>query len=575
MPKAFPKRWFASGILLVYLLQTLPAVAIEAPPTVASVTVVGSQVPVNLTTQAGRPFNAGFVAHDVHELWATGRFDDIRVEAVQVNSRINLRFLVKESSKRSLREIRIEPNSFGLHPKVLDGAPVNALRAHEIALEARKQLNEEGYVNARVEENIVPVSRHAADLHLTVHAGKPVDVNGVEFLGSPALEIRELRGALRSLRIRRVLPGIPGLWKGWRMLPAYSPEAVESDLNHLRSLYISRGYYDAVVRLDEAAIEGRAARIRIDIQSGQHYRTSDLTVNGGAQQPARHVRPENLCPCLLAARRDAENKGVLDFSALLTVRRLNPGTATLTADIEQGLPYRVGRIEFQGNHHYTDSAVRRSFQLDEGQPLDRQRLRNSLSRLNQSMQFEPVDEHSVTIRENEGTGTADVLVQLTEHKSRAWSISGPVGPASVAGPLQGSLSSRLPPWGKGLLELSTYSASISLIAFAHPLIPLLATSTKRFLPVLSLQRPFTPGEGWLSGFMIAPQLGWQLPALNYGIVQLQHRLRPPAVEPELPVAVTLPRGTSALICEQPRPRLAAWRSIAVIAVRFLSVISSL
>ncbi|MBZ5594092.1 MAG: hypothetical protein LAP39_17770 [Acidobacteriia bacterium] len=566
MPKCSPKRRLAGSILPFYLLLALPAFAIEPPAIVTSVAVVGARVPVNLTTQAGQPYDDRRIARDVHELWASGPVDDVRVETVPATGGLAVRFLVTESPRLSLHEIRIEPSSFGLHPRLIEGTPVNALRAHEIALEARKQLNAEGYINARVDENLVPISSHTADLHLTVQPGKPVDVKEIEFRGDPDLQVGELRRALRSLRIRRVL--------GWRLFPAYSPEALESDLNRLRSLYISRGYFDASVRSDGAEIEGRAARIRIDIQSGPRYRTSDLTVTG-TRPDTRHVPPETLCPCLLAAKRDAEREGILDFSARLNVRRLDRETATLTASVEQGTSYRVGRIEFTGNHHYTDSAVRRNFLLDEGQPLDRQMLRTSLARLNQTLQFEPLDENGLSLQPHPETGIADLFVHLTERKSRAWSISGPVGPASLAGPLAASLSSRLPPWGKGLLELSTYSVSISLIAFSHPLIPLLAASSGRFRPVLALQRPFTPGEGWKSGFMIAPQIGWRQAALAYAFTQIEQRLRPPALEPELPITVERPQGAATLICESPKLRFAAWRNSVVLAVRFLTAISSL
>ena len=106
-----------------------------------------------------------------------------------------------------------------------------------------------------------------------------------------------------------------------------------------------------------------------------------------------------------------------------------------------------------------------------------------------------------------------------------------MGPLSIAGPLQASLSSRLPACGSGLLELLTYTASFSIVAFAHPVLPFLAIASKGpVMPVLAVQRPFTPGEGWMSGFAIAPQLGWQRTARGYATTQIQQRLLPNAPE---------------------------------------------
>ena len=234
MPNGSPKCRIAGSVLALHLFACLPVLAIDPPAMVKSVAVAGSSVPVNLTTQAGRPYDAGLVANDVHALWATGRFDDIYVEAGPAAGGLAVRFLVTESPNLRLHEIRIEPSSFGLHPRLVAGTPLNARLAHEIALEARRQLRAEGYINARVDEKLVPISRHTADLHLSVHPGKPIDVQEIEFRAGTALDARELRGALRYLRIRRVF--------GWRMAPVYSPEALESDLNRLRSVYTSKGY---------------------------------------------------------------------------------------------------------------------------------------------------------------------------------------------------------------------------------------------------------------------------------------------------------------------------------------------
>ena len=517
------------------LLRSFPSFA--GTIAVKSVALVGTRFPVKLTTQAGQPFDARVVESDVRKLWATGRFDDIQVESNDDADGTAIVFRVREARPLRLREIHIEPNNFGLHPKIAAGMPINPLRAHEIAMEARKRLNAEGYFHAKVDATLAPVPPGEVDLHLTVHAGLPVDLKSVEFQGEPGLRIRELRGALRAARIRRVFPPIPGIWAGWRLFPAYYEPALDEDFARLRSLYLSKGYFDANVRLRNVEIDGKAARLNILVQSGPRY------PNAGTA---------NLCSCLIAARRDAERQGILDFSARLD--------ATLSAHVSEGAPYPVGRIEFTGNHRFSDSAVRRNMLLDEGAPLDRTLLRQSIARINRTGWFDPVGESAIAIRTDPATGLADMTIALTERQHRAWSISGPVGPFSIAGPLQASLSSRLPAWGSGLLELSTYTASFSLVAFAHPLLPFLAVASKGpVLPVLAIQRPFTPGEGWLSGFAIAPQLGWQRTALGYATAQIQQRLLPNAPEEELPVTVERPQGETALICDPPKPRFANLR----------------
>jgi len=536
----------------IFIAITLALPALADATKVKSVTIVGTHVPVTLATQAGRPIDAQIVESDLRKLWATGRFDDIQVESRDVVDGFALVFRVHETPPLRLRKIHIEASSFGLHPKVAAGTAITPLRAHEIAVEAQKRLNTEGYLHAKVDTTLVPVSSDQVDLRLTVHPGQPVDLKHVEFQGDLGLRPRELRSALRAARIRRVLPPIPGIWAGWRLFPAYYEPALDGDLARLRSLYLSRGYLDAIVRLGDVEISGKTAKLNILVQSGPQYQ------NAGTA---------NLCSCLMAARRDAERRGILDFSATLD--------ATLTAQVAEGPSYRVGRIDFTGNHRFSDSSIRRNMLLDEGAPLNRVLLRKSIARVNRTGWFDPIGESAVAIHTDPSTGLADVTVRLTERQHRAWSISGPVGRPSIAGPLQASLSSRLPAWGSGLFELSTYTASFSLVAFAHPLLPFLAIASKRpVLPVLAIQRPFTPGEGWMSGFFIAPQIGWQRTALGYGITQIQQRLLPRltgdgALDDELQAPVRRPQGETVLMCDPPKPRLRNVRRASALVLRLL------
>ncbi len=303
-----------------------------------------------------------------------------------------------------------------------------------------------------------------------------------------------------------------------------------------------------------------------------------VQAEGGARGRSR-----DLCAALFAERRDAESRGIIDFSAQLNVQRTDDGpeenpTATLRAEVDRGQPYRIRRIDFAGNKHYTDAFVRRNLLLDEGDLLDPLLLRKSMVRLNRNAAFEPITEANFTIRTAEESGEATIVIQLVERKHNSWRLSGPVGPASIGGPLTASITSRLPAWGSGLFELSTYAASLSLIAFAPPIVPILSVVSKGpVIPVLVLQRPFSAGEGWKSGMVVAPQLGWQYSAQSYAVTQLQQRLIPllagdRGLIPELPVTVERQQGAVAMVCEPPKPRFTALRSAAVLGLQLMGAV---
>jgi Surface antigen variable number repeat len=461
----------------------------------------------------------------------------------------------------TIHEVRLEPNTFGLRIAMPEGARIDRERAYDTALDARRRLQERGFPNAQVSYELSPAGRGEVDLKLKIDPGDAVHVGAVEFGGDSAIPPAELQHALWALRSRRILPGIPHLWNGWVLLPSFATSAVDSDIARLRSYYFFKGYFDSDVRSTEEYTGGISARVTIEVHAG-----------------AKHAAvPRDFCSTLFAERRAAERRGLLDFSVTADV----DSAGQLTWSTEPGQQYRVGRIQFAGNRHYSDAFVRRNFIMDEGEPFDDQRLRKSLARLNRTNLFESIDDHSIGILRNAETATADVDIRLTERKRGSWNISGPVGPASFAGPLQASIGTHLPRWGRGILELSTYTASYSVFAFASPLIPALKVATnKLWIPVLSLQRPYTPGEGWRSGFAIAPQLGWRFMAAGYVATQIEQHLLPAlngdrGLVPELPVTVHRPSGDTMVVCEPPAPKLSALRSATGMALHALGALSGL
>jgi outer membrane protein insertion porin family len=586
------------GIFLTVLLLASMAFAEGpvAPVTsdslvIKSVRVLGTKSAVDLKTQVGQIFDASTIQSDVHHLWATGRFDDIRVESKPAEAGTDVIFNVVEMPQLQLHQLRVEPSTFGLQMSLPEGTPMSRLRAHQIANQAQQDLRSDGFRTATVDYDLVPFTGNKVDLHLNIDAGERIRVKKVEFVGDTEFDPKDLNGALRSLKIRRVTPPIPGIWDGWRLYPGYNPEGVEGDLALLRSYYISRGYFDATVKLNDVQVAQKAAHVSIKVQAGQMYHVPAWQVSGNGVIP-KTVHPvnslmryQNFCSTLFVARREAEHDGILDFTVNLQVQPTQASTqeapeANLSATIDRGKPFHVGRIEFTGNRHFSEAAVRSNFLLDEGDLLDEHLLRKSMARLNEANYFAPVNEHTTIIHTDPKTGIADIDIRVMERKRGSWNLSGPVGPASIAGPLEASIRTRLPPWGSGLLEASTYTVSLTMFAFVHSFLPALGLPRIPFIPIAAFNRPYTPGEGWKSGFMIIPQLGWQYMAMGYGVAQIQHRLLPilqgdRGLEPELPITVDTPNSRTTMFCEPPPPRLSPVRNALAMGLRLIGSMAGL
>jgi hypothetical protein len=558
---------------------------------IKSVRVVGTSTPVELKTQVGQLFDADAVHGDVRRLWSTGQFDDIRVETKPQDDGTSVVFNMVEMPQYSLHQLKVEPSTYGLQMALPEGTPITRLRAHQIAFQAEQDLRNDGFRNATVDYDIVPYIGRKVDLHLNIDAGERIRVKEVSFTGNTEFDPKDLHGVLRSLKIKRVLPPIPGIWNGWIINPGYSPQGVQGDMALLRSYYMSKGYFDANVKLDDIAIAEKAAHVKIEVQAGQLYHVPTWEVSGnGVNTTIVHpvnglMRSQNFCASVFDARREAEREGILDFNVNMQVQPTSESTpeapeANLAATIDRGAPYHIGRIEFTGNRHFSEAAVRSNFLLDEGDLLDEHLLRKSMVRLNEANFFQPIGERNIILHTDPKTGIADIDIRLTERKRGAWNLSGPVGPASVAGPLDASIRSRLPAWGRGILEASTYTVSLTVFAFTRPLIPGLGIGKIPLLPIAALNRPYTPGEGWKSGWAIIPQLGWQYMVMGYGVSQLQHRLTPilrgdAGLQPELAITVQTPSQQTTMFCQAPAPRFALVRNGLAMALGFVGSIAGL
>jgi hypothetical protein len=261
----------------------------------------------------------------------------------------------------------------------------------------------------------------------------------------------------------------------------------------------------------------------------EHHRLREVRFTGASAT-------DEMCACLLEARETAEAQGRIDFSVAVTFAAAND----VSARIWMGPARAVGRIQFTGHHGVNDSTLRRAMTLYERDLFDVTRLRRSLARINGLGLFEPLALSDLQIADGGDGVSADLTIPLRERKRRWWSVSGPAIPG--LGWLQASVSSRLPAWGRGIFDASTYFVTFNLVGF-----------------VPALVRPIIPGQELFSGFVISPALSPRTMAAQYGATHLAHRLGAllddAAAEPlTVPITAATP-GHDVLVCHPPKARL--------------------
>jgi outer membrane protein assembly factor BamA len=566
--------------------------------TVSSVEIVGGQVAIALQTKAGETLDPAKLSADVKSLWRSGRFSDIRAETEEDGGAVRVVFRVRNEKTLRLRKVEVKPPTPGIELQLKPDSEITALEAHEVGVGVRKRLESVGYPFAKVDAKLLPVGSGRADLQVLIDQGRRVEVAGVTLTGHLGAPGEDARKALKWTGGTTIVPPIPGIWNGWRLQSNYTESGVEYDLSNLQSFYYTRGYFDASVKADPVDISAAKTSLSYNIQAGPRYAIRSLnlfSVDGFRQispGPTDGFPARDVCNSLIHERRKAERDGVLDFTAKIEVHDVPDADlfggsqgrrwADLTLTTQRGQSYRIGHIDFRGNRSFSDKTVRRAFVLDEGDLLDEERLRKSLTRINNTGLFQPLSERNVAVNTPPGSDLADILVDLHERKIRRWNLAGPVGPLSIGGPLTLKIGTRLPPWGWRLIELSTYSVSMNFMLYPKAVALLIpGFPHSGFLAAATISRPLLPGEPFLSGFTIAPQLGWEGVLEGYGISKARWLLGAlfksgaPA-QPALPVSIVHvaqegqeedPVGV--LYCEAPKPRLNVVRQVGDLATGVL------
>jgi hypothetical protein len=505
-------------------IASLPAAFLPAGDRpLTEVAISGAPLGFLLETRAGRPFDRAALQRDVRALWSTGRYSDIQVRFN--DERSGLYFDLEPQPRYRLRNVLFEPQSEARALDIEPGAEVDQARAQRMAAEIRRGLESRGFRDARVTASLLPDGLEA-DVLLHVEPGHKVRVSKVTVDGS------------RSAKALQPLTLLPGL----RLSKAFTQERLDEDRRRLQASLLTAGYFDAQVRPVVEPVKPGRLHVHFEVDPGPQY---SATLDG-------------FCPNLLSERAAAEREGRLDFSAEIEVRTLGAPRATASYHAEAGEPYRIRWINLEGAPSFRDRTLRRALKLEEGGLLNQALLRQSLARLSRFSSLAPVTERNAVVTEA-APGVADLTIRLKQSDPRRWTVGGPLGPMSLFGPIHGKLETRLPAWGRGLLELSTYTVGGWLTSVPELVFQNNAWVWKTiWKPSLVLSRPALPGQSWTSGYLWSPQLSWKQTIAANGALRIRSHLGSlldgPPPEPALRVPVRhAERGIiGEIACEQGR-----------------------
>jgi len=457
---------------LLILLCLMPVSSWAQENVVTDVRVTGNRripqetIKARIFTKPGDVYDQQALERDFNSLWNTGYFEDIRFERQQTPKGWLILVYVKE--RPTIREINYTGLNAVSTSDVLDrfkqakvGLSVESqydptkVKKAEVTL--KELLSEHGRQFANVRTEVRPIPPAAVAITFVVKEGPKVKVGKITFEGNKHVKSRVLRSAMKNLKPI----GIPrSIFLENIFSKTYDASKLSEDTERVRVEYQNRGYFKVLVQDPKTKIrdtgqnfhlplfrgQGKAVDITMPIEEGEQYTLGSITFkNNKAVSNVKALRGlfpikdgeifnrEKVSKGLENLRKAYGELGYINFTSVPdTTFDDEKRIITLVIDVDEGKPYYVRRIEFQGNTTTRDKVIRRELALEEGQVYNSRLWELSLLRLNQLGFFENLKPEEATDRKlNDQDGTVDLTLKVREKGKNSIGLQG--GVSGLAG----------------------------------------------------------------------------------------------------------------------------------------------
>ena len=447
------------------LALTVGSALAQQSETIDSIRVIGNRripketVLARLFTHPGDTYDPISIERDFNSLWNTSYFDNLRIEREDTEKGIILNVFVVE--KPTIREINYKGNNSVSTSDILDrfkkekvGLSVesqyNPAKIKRAETVIKDLLSEHGHQFATIKTEVKTIPPASVQINFNIKEGPTVKVGQIRFTGNEHISSLVLRRSMKNLKPI----GIPySLIFENLFSQTFDATKLEEDSERVRFAYRDRGYYNAAIEepktqiRDEGGLnfftfrpnKGKRIDILMPIEEGERYRLGTITFTGN-----KAVKNERALRSTFAVKdgdwfnatlvgKGLENlkkaygqMGYINFGAIpKPTYDEEKKTVSMVIDIDEGKPFFVSRIEFQGNTITRDKVIRRELMLEEGQVYNSQLWEYSLLRLNQLEYFEPlkVDQDSEAHQDSEA-GTVDLLLKVKEKGKNSIGLNG-------------------------------------------------------------------------------------------------------------------------------------------------------
>ncbi|MGH9441223.1 MAG: outer membrane protein assembly factor BamA [Thermoanaerobaculia bacterium] len=405
-----------------------PPVAVPpaAPPAVPKTPIVGVRMVGSSTVSAetvlfylgmhvGDPYDPAKIQKNFENLWKSGLFDDVRVEADRGPGGVTLFFTVVErptvysvdytgNKKLSVQQIRDKLTQ--QKAAIKTGVPLSMKDVAAVEQAVRDVYAENGFRGVTVDWKVEGKTKADQKLVFVIDEGEKIKITSIRFTGNHVFSATRIRFAMKKTKVDTLL-------RVFSDKTVYNQANFDEDVESIKHLYQDFGYKDVVVKdpvLDiyisnptqkNAKKIKKRMRVTIPIVEGERFFFGKIDVSLEEGEPkvftkAEILRAFRFCkPGKILSRArlqeglaEVETKykkrGYIYWFAEPQYQSVPKGhVVDVMIRMFEGEQFRLGRLEFTGNNSTKDKVLRRQVVVDEGQVLDMEAFRKSVLKISQ------------------------------------------------------------------------------------------------------------------------------------------------------------------------------------------------
>lgn len=419
--------------------EGLAGLPIEKVEVSGNTSVAESTIQVYLGLEVGSLFFPESVRTNFLNLWQTGLFDDVKVEADRGETGVILRVTVAERPRigaieyRGNKELNTSNIAEALEIGKVDlnvGRTVDQAKIRRAAEVIETAYAENGYdgvtVTPRLEDRPTPNEKRVV---FEINEGIKARVAKIVFDGNERFA---------DWRIRRAMKEVKGhnLYTWARKRNLYIPSKLDADLELVRNMYLDNGYKD--VQFGDPVIEQTApkrpfpflgkkapqVKLTIPVKEGTVHHFRGVTVTGNTvftdemmigKWPLEEGEVLERTPIQQRIEFFEEayrRRGYIYAYINSVYNEVEENVVDVEIEVYEGDQFRLGRLEFEGNTTTRDKVLRREIFLNEGMIMDMETFKASMYKIGQLGFFKVTENPDFKV--NPEDKTVDITVKGRE-----------------------------------------------------------------------------------------------------------------------------------------------------------------